>query len=65
MFTVAILQRATVIPPNIIAREKGFTFYAQRKIDVYSLAIHSSYVLEKHLAPEVKHKEVSCTVSGL
>ena len=29
MFTVAILQRATVKPPNIIAHGKGFKFHVQ------------------------------------
>ena len=36
MFTVAILQRATVKPPNIIAHEKGFNFHAQPKTGAYS-----------------------------
>ena len=31
MFIVAILQQATVKPPNIIAHEKGFKFHAQHE----------------------------------
>ena len=36
MFTVAILQKAKVKPPNIIAHEKDFKFHAQPKTGEYS-----------------------------
>ena len=36
VFTVAILQRATVKPPNIIALEKVFKFHAQPQTGAYS-----------------------------
>ena len=36
MFTVAMLQQATVMPPNIIAHEKGFEFHAQPLTGAYS-----------------------------
>ena len=36
MFTVALLQQATVKLPNIIAHEKGFKFHAQPQTGAYS-----------------------------
>ena len=36
MFTVAILQQATVKPPNFIANEKASKFHAQPQTGAYS-----------------------------
>ena len=36
MFTVAMLQQATVKPPNIIAHEKDFKFHVQAQTGAYS-----------------------------
>ena len=43
MFTVAILRRAAVEPPNyIIAHEKGFKFQAQPRTGAYSCYFRSA-----------------------
>ena len=50
MSKVAILERATVEPPNIIAHDKGFKFHAQLQISIVCRSIineehnfHQSY----------------------
>ena len=47
MFTVAILQLATVKPPNIITHEKSFQFHAQPQTGAYSCySLAEQYLLD-------------------
>ena len=62
MFTVFILQQATVKPPNIIAHEKGFKFYEQPQTMAHNVFIGDALYIYLLFQSIKEHVEVSITI---